>query len=207
MTAAPNQDERRNAILQAAFLQLGQVGYAKATMKDIAARAGVAQGLIGYHFGTKEALLVEVVREWMLNRGMREAMSRVDLHGSPAEVMQQALRHVVTFRKDNPTWFTLLISLWLESVSNEKLARELEKLYKEMRAGILLVLNQMELPLEQEDKETLAMLIQAVFDGLTLQSPPLLASEPIAYEQVSRGVDWMLDGVRTTNYSKGDDKV
>lgn len=188
-------------------MQLGQVGYAKATMKDIAARAGVAQGLIGYHFGTKEALLVEVVREWMLNRGMREAMSRVDLHGSPAEVMQQALRHVVTFRKDNPTWFTLLISLWLESVSNEKLARELEKLYKEMRAGILLVLNQMELPLEQEDKETLAMLIQAVFDGLTLQSPPLLASEPIAYEQVSRGVDWMLDGVRTTNYSKGDDKV
>ncbi|KAA2302020.1 TetR/AcrR family transcriptional regulator, partial [Clostridioides difficile] len=126
----PNQDERRNAIMQAAFTLFGQVGYTKSTMKDISAKAGVAQGLIGYHFGTKETLLVEVVREWMINKGMKAAFSKLDLEVSPTELLQQALLHVVEFRKENREWFTLLINLWTESVNNEKLATELVMLYK-----------------------------------------------------------------------------
>lgn len=198
MTKEPtsNQDERRSAIMQAAFTLFGQVGYTKATMKEIAAKAGVAQGLIGYHFSTKEALLVEVVREWMINRGMKEAFAGLDLQVSPANIIQQGLLHVVQFRKENPEWFTLLISLWTESVTNEKLAKELVELYKEMKSGIMDILNRMELPLDVSEKETLASVIQAVFDGLTLQAPVLLSPEPISYEQLSRGIGWMLDGVR-----------
>ncbi|OWR32000.1 hypothetical protein CDO73_05885 [Saccharibacillus sp. O23] len=192
------QDERKNAILQAAFTLFGQVGYARASMKDIAARAGVAQGLIGYHFGSKETLLVEVVREWMINRGMREAFAGLDLQASPQDILQQGLRHVSEFRKANPEWFTLLISLWSESVNNEKLAAELLDIYKEMRAGILLVIDRLELPLAQDEKQNLAALIQAVFDGLTLQSPLSLTEQPLSYEQVAQGIGWMLGGIRST---------
>lgn len=199
-----NQDERRSAIMQAAFTLFGQVGYTKATMKEIAAKAGVAQGLIGYHFSTKEALLVEVVREWMINRGMKEAFAGLDLQVSPANIIQQGLLHVVQFRKENPEWFTLLISLWTESVTNEKLAKELVELYKEMKSGIMDILNRMELPLDVSEKETLASVIQAIFDGLTLQAPVLLSPEPISYEQLSRGIGWMLDGVRASAKEKGD---
>ncbi|WP_434751152.1 TetR/AcrR family transcriptional regulator [Paenibacillus amylolyticus] len=193
---ATNQDERRSAILQAAFTLFGQVGYTKATMKEIAAKAGVAQGLIGYHFNTKETLLVEVVREWMINRGMKEALQQLDMTAPPAELLQQALQHVVEFRSTNPEWFTLLISLWTESVNNEKLALELMKLYQEMKSGIRLIIDRMELPLDETQKETLAALIQAVFDGLTLQSPVLLSSHPLSHEQVSQGIGWMLSGMK-----------
>lgn len=203
-TQPPNQDERRSAIMQAAFTSFGQVGYTKATMKDIAAKAGVAQGLIGYHFSTKETLLVEVVREWMINKGMKAAYTKLDLHVSPAEILQQGLLHVVKFRKENPEWFTLLISLWTESVNNEKLAKELLELYKEMKAGIMEIINRMELQLDQSEKETLASLIQAVFDGLTLQAPVPLSPEPISHERVSRGIGWMLDGIRSSAQEKGE---
>nr|WP_154889035.1 TetR/AcrR family transcriptional regulator [Paenibacillus xylanexedens] len=194
-----NQDERRNAILQAAFTLFGQVGYSKATMKEIAAKAGVAQGLIGYHFNTKETLLVEVVREWMINRGMKEALQQLDMSAQPAALLQQALQHVVEFRKTNPEWFTLLISLWTESVSNEKLAHELVKLYQEMKWGIRLIIDRLDLPLDEGEKETFAVLIQAVFDGLTLQSPVLLSAQPLSHEQVSQGVGWMLSGIKSPN--------
>lgn len=190
--------------MQAAFTLFGQVGYLKATMKEIAARAGVAQGLIGYHFGTKETLLVEVVREWMINRGMKTAFAKLDLQVSPDDILQQGLLHVVEFRKENPEWFTLLISLWTESVNNEKLAAELLEIYKEMKLGIMEVINRLELQLDEDGKESLAALIQAIFDGLTLQAPSLLSSQPISHEQVSRGIGWMLKGIRTAEREKGE---
>lgn len=183
----------------------GQVGYPKATMKEIAARAGVAQGLIGYHFDTKETLLVEVVREWMINRGMKSAFAKLDLQASPDEILQQGLLHVVEFRKENPEWFMLLIILWTESVNNEKLAAELLEIYKEMKLGIIEVINRLDLQLDEDGKESLAALIQAVIDGLTLQAPSLLSSQPISYEQVSRGIGWMLKGIqRTAEQKKGE---
>ncbi|OWA35816.1 hypothetical protein B9G55_07965 [Saccharibacillus sp. O16] len=193
------QDERKQAIMQAAFTLFGQVGYARASMKDIAAKAGVAQGLIGYHFGSKETLLVEVVREWMINRGMKSAFAGLDLQASPQEVLQQGLRHVVEFRKANPEWFTLLISLWSESVNNEKLAAELLGIYTEMKAGIMQVIEGLELPLTTEEKQNLAALIQAVFDGLTLQSPLSLSNQPLSYDQVSQGIGWILGGIHSHN--------
>lgn len=203
---SPHQDERKNAIMQSAFTLFGQVGYAKASMKDIAAKAGVAQGLIGYHFGNKETLLVEVVREWMINRGMKAAFARIDTEASPEQMLQQGLLHVAEFRKANPEWFTLLISLWSESVNNEKLAAELLSIYKEMKAGIMLVIDRLELPLENHEKEQLASLIQAVFDGLTLQAPTLLSEQPISYEQVSRSIGWILGGIHSqhSKSTKGD---
>lgn len=204
-TQSTKQEERKNAIMQAAYTLFGQVGYPKATMKEIAARAGVAQGLIGYHFDTKETLLVEVVREWMINRGMKSAFAKLDLQDSPDEILQQGLLHVVEFRKENPEWFMLLISLWTESVNNEKLAAELLEIYKEMKLGIIEVINRLELQLDEDGKESLAALIQAVIDGLTLQAPSLLSSQPISYEQVSRGIGWMLKGIqRTAERKKGE---
>lgn len=206
MTNLPstNQDERKQAIMQAAYTLFGQIGYAKTSMKEIAAKAGVAQGLIGYHFGNKETLLVEVVREWMINRGMKEAFAKIDMQASPQEMLGQGLLHVVEFRKAQPEWFTLMISLWSESVNNEKLAAELIGIYKEMKTGIVQVIDRLELPLNQDQKESLAGLIQAVFDGLTLQAPTLLSAQPLSHDQVSQGINWMLEGIRTSSQEKGE---
>src|SRR5439155_5284355 len=38
-------------------------GYANTSMKDIAGEAGIAQGLIHYYFGSKDDLVIAVLRE------------------------------------------------------------------------------------------------------------------------------------------------
>lgn len=55
--------QRYQAIVREAERLFGENGYHGTSIADIAGSAGVAQGLINYHFGSKEELLVHVVRE------------------------------------------------------------------------------------------------------------------------------------------------
>ena len=51
----------RAAILQAAREVLTERGYAQATVREIARRAGVTHGLVMRHFGTKERLFIQAL--------------------------------------------------------------------------------------------------------------------------------------------------
>jgi TetR/AcrR family transcriptional regulator, fatty acid metabolism regulator protein len=53
---------RRAQIAQCAAEALAEVGYADASMAEIARRAGVAKSVVSYHFSDKEGLLGEVLR-------------------------------------------------------------------------------------------------------------------------------------------------
>lgn len=58
---------RRAAILQAALATFSELGYTRATVREIARRAGVTHGLVQKHFGTKEQLFLAAVpgvRNW-----------------------------------------------------------------------------------------------------------------------------------------------
>ena len=53
--------DTREKILQAAFTVLSRQGYENASIKDIAEEAGVAQGLVHYHFKSKQQLVLAVL--------------------------------------------------------------------------------------------------------------------------------------------------
>jgi TetR/AcrR family transcriptional regulator len=48
--------DARDLILEAALAAFAEHGFHGANMRDIAGRAGVSQGLVHHHFGSKEAL-------------------------------------------------------------------------------------------------------------------------------------------------------
>jgi len=56
-----NPEASRAAILEAARVVFNERGYAGATIREIAKRAGVTHGLVMRHFGTKEQLLVQAL--------------------------------------------------------------------------------------------------------------------------------------------------
>jgi AcrR family transcriptional regulator len=56
-----NLEASRAAILEAAREVFSERGYARATIREIARRAGVTHGLVMRHFGTKEQLLIEAL--------------------------------------------------------------------------------------------------------------------------------------------------
>ena len=55
--------DTRDKILQAAFAVLSREGYENTSIKDIAEEAGVAQGLVHYHFKSKQQLVIAVLVE------------------------------------------------------------------------------------------------------------------------------------------------
>ena len=55
---------RRTTILEQAIEVFGRYGYSAGSLQEIATRSGITAGGIMRHFGSKEALLVEVLRHW-----------------------------------------------------------------------------------------------------------------------------------------------
>jgi AcrR family transcriptional regulator len=53
--------ETRTRILEAAFTMLSRQGYENTSIKDIAEEAGVAQGLVHYHYKSKQMLVLAVL--------------------------------------------------------------------------------------------------------------------------------------------------
>lgn len=55
----------REALIEGAKSCLREKGFTRTTARDIASAAGVSLAAIGYHFGSKEALMKEALREAM----------------------------------------------------------------------------------------------------------------------------------------------
>jgi AcrR family transcriptional regulator len=71
-------EARRNQILEAAIAVFAEKGFHRATTKDIAGRAGIAEGTIYNYFGSKDDLLIGVMARLteleMLNGEFAEAL-------------------------------------------------------------------------------------------------------------------------------------
>lgn len=65
--------DTRTAILAAAASEFASHGFAGASVDDIAARARVNKAMIYYHFGSKKALYVEILRDVFRLMGARTA--------------------------------------------------------------------------------------------------------------------------------------
>jgi len=62
MARKPNTEQRREQIVNGLLEAIGEHGYDKATIQTIARKAGLAPGLIHYHFQNKEGILLELVK-------------------------------------------------------------------------------------------------------------------------------------------------
>lgn len=62
MARKPNSDARRAEIVSALQAVMAQHGYEKATIQAIAKAAGLAPGLIHYHFKNKQEILLSLVK-------------------------------------------------------------------------------------------------------------------------------------------------
>jgi AcrR family transcriptional regulator len=96
----------REDLLAGAKQCLYDKGYARTTARDIASAAGVSLAAIGYHYGTKEALLNAAVRQALQEWGadLRAIMSSAaDL--PPAARFEAAFdRAVQSFADSRPLW-------------------------------------------------------------------------------------------------------
>ncbi|HEY3497153.1 MAG TPA: helix-turn-helix domain-containing protein, partial [Polyangiaceae bacterium] len=61
MTRASNSAERRGQIVEGLLAVMAREGYEGASIQAIGRAAGLAPGLVHYHFDTKQEILVELI--------------------------------------------------------------------------------------------------------------------------------------------------
>lgn len=198
---SPAAQERAQHIMEAATAVMSRQGYDKTSMKDIAQEAGVAQGLIHYYFGSKEDLLVAVVRD--LNEQMLSDIQAGLAANEGADPLSQTwaslqlVRDRFAPRSDSCRLFFDLITL---SFTNEKLRQEVVALYEDLTAAAAEMFHRLAAdlptPLPIPDEEFAAILV-ATIDGVLLRN----AIEPeYGRDKLFRGLGFLWTTSASVSY-------
>jgi AcrR family transcriptional regulator len=86
-------EERRGAILEAALSVFSDLGYAQATLNDVAERVGVTKGCLYHYFESKERLLLELIQERVGTAVIANA-ALATAEGSREEVLRMLLERL-----------------------------------------------------------------------------------------------------------------
>ncbi len=119
---ARSADSRR-ALIEAAVDVLRHQGFAAATARTIAARAGCNQGLVFYHFGSVVGLLLAALDEVSTQRRQRYEQALAGVHG-PGQLVELAAQ---VFAEDLDTGDAkLLVEMIAGTASTPGLAAEVK---------------------------------------------------------------------------------
>ena len=137
MEAATRQlsGEKAQRIVDAMRVSVGKRGAAGSTFDHVAREAGVSRGLLHYYFGTKERLLVEVVR-----RDCDVRMELLDLAFAQARTADDLVAAMVSSLRDmvdqDPGFMSIVFELFTGSRQNEELGTEVAELMRRTRSDL-----------------------------------------------------------------------
>ena len=132
--------EKAGRIVEAMRDSVAKRGIAGSTFEHVAREAGVSRGLLHYYFGTKERLLVEVVRR---DSDMRVA--RLDEPLGQAQTVDDVLSVLVSNLEDwiqnDPGFFVLLFDLFTAGRRNPEIEHEIGELFNRTRMHVVEILD------------------------------------------------------------------
>ncbi|HET7052604.1 MAG TPA: TetR/AcrR family transcriptional regulator [Solirubrobacterales bacterium] len=164
--------EKAQRIVDAMRESVAKRGAAGSTFEHVAREAGVSRGLLHYYFGTKERLLVEVVR-----RDSEIRVARLDEPLEKAESVDDVLQVLVASLTDlidnEPAFFLLLYELFSAGRRNPEIQREVGQLFDRTRSHVAEILERKQgegvLKLRY-DAEAIVAYLFAAADGFALQA-------------------------------------
>jgi TetR/AcrR family transcriptional regulator len=110
-TRAQQYEQTRRRIIEAAAAAFSELGFHGASTRDIAARAGANQGLITYHFRSKDELW-KAAAEQIFSR-LATSLSldpeRLPATQDPRQRVREAIRQYVRFVAAHPELFRLMV--------------------------------------------------------------------------------------------------
>ena len=171
----PGPTTSREAILEAARRQFAETGYQVASMRGIAAEAGVDAALVIHFFGSKEQLFRAAIT-WPFDPGVLAARIR---SSGPAGLSERLAGTFLGFW-DDPQTSAQLLALLRSAMTNERFARLLREF----------VVTQLfhHLPLEGPDRELRKELAAAHLLGVAVLRH-VLRMEPLASASIDEVVE------------------
>jgi AcrR family transcriptional regulator len=168
--------EKAQRIVDAMRASVAARGIAGSTFEHVSREAGVSRGLLHYYFGTKERLLVEVVR-----RDSEIRVARLDeplaSAGSVDDVLEVLVSSLQDILDNEPGYFDLLFELFIAGRRNPEIQREVGELFKRSREHVVEILRAKEregVISPRFDLESVVSYLFSIADGIALQ----VLSEP-----------------------------
>ncbi len=175
--------DKATRIVEAMRVSVAARGIAGATFDHVAREAGVSRGLLHYYFGTKERLLVEVVR-----RECDLRKQRLEDELSAAEGAEDVLGALVStfedFLGEGPTPAVMFYEMTTLAQRNAEIAAELAELGRSTRshmADALRAKQEAGLLELRVDPDAAALFLFALADGVIMRrlSEPELDISPL----------------------------
>ena len=163
--------EKAQRIVDAMRSSVAQRGAAGSTFDHVAREAGVSRGLLHYYFGTKERLLVEVVRRDTEIRLAALDEALVDAHTADdfIEALVSSLEDLV---EHQPEFVTLWFELFTVARRNVEIGAEVAELTRRTRVHVaeLLEAKQTEGVIRLHDEpEAVVTILFALADGIAMR--------------------------------------
>ena len=128
-------------IVEAMRESVGEVGIAGSTFERVAAKAGVSRGLLHYYFGSKEKLLVEVIRRDTEIR-ISELGADLEAANSPDELIGAFFGMFERTMSEGQGYVYMVSELFVAGRHSEELTRMLGELYRTAREAFATILEQ-----------------------------------------------------------------
>jgi AcrR family transcriptional regulator len=170
-------------IVEAMRRSVPSLGIAGSTFDHVAREAGVSRGLLHYYFGTKERLLVEVVRRESDVR-LERIEEAIEASEDAEDVLAALVRGFEDFLGEGPGAPVMLYEMLTLAQRNEEIAAELATLGQRTRSHLSDALERKResgvLSL-RVDPELAALFLFALADGVTFRrlSEPELDLGPL----------------------------
>jgi AcrR family transcriptional regulator len=163
--------DKAQRIVDAMRASVARRGAAGSTFDHVAREAGVSRGLLHYYFGTKERLLVEVVRR---DTELRVALldeALADAHTAD-DFIDALVRSLEDMVRDDPGYVTLVFELFALGRRNPEVGAEVARLTRRTRAQVaeLLEAKQREGVITLHDEpDAVAALLFVLADGVAMR--------------------------------------
>ena len=163
--------EKAQRIVGAMRSSVAARGIAGSTFEHVSKEAGVSRGLLHYYFGTKERLLVEVVR-----RDSEIRIARLDEPLAAAQSVDDVLNVLVASLQDTlenePGYFDLLFELFIAGRHNPEIQRALGEMFDRSRGHVVETLEAKQregVISPRYDLESVVSYMFSIADGIAMQ--------------------------------------
>jgi AcrR family transcriptional regulator len=164
----------RDALLAGAKRCLYEQGYARTTARDIVAASGANLASIGYHFGSKEALLVEAMaaamQDWSDELRRAIATTNVDQDATMSERLESAVTTLVGLLAGHRKLWMATYEILPQIDRSPRLRTLIAAAYEQGRRGLAaLLLNVRESQVGADEMRTVGSLFFVLVSGLITQ--------------------------------------
>lgn len=166
-------EKRRSDLIQAVLDCVIEKGLRAATVREVAARAGVTNGLVRYYFSSKDQMIQEAYRATMRDMTAAATAAVEQVEDDP----KGRLRALIVASHSTPVLTIRNLSLWASFISlihvDEKMAEIHRETYRDFRKAIERLIADVFIeagrPIRKKQLERYGIKINAVLDGLWLE--------------------------------------